>query len=142
LPTHNGRVNNIDGFGLRILEIFVHFGAPYLNAHIKRQKTLETIVYCGHNCSQRMLGGSMKIASVKEVKDNLSQYLRTAEKEDVIITKNGRPNAVLHHLDDDDIEHYILEQDPEFRAKIEKRWNAYLRIGGRSIEDALQKLKD
>ena len=29
----------------------------------------------------------MKIASIKEVKDKLSHYLKTAEKEDVIITK-------------------------------------------------------
>ena len=46
----------------------------------------------------------MKIASVKEVKDKLSYYLKAAEKEDVIIMKNGRPTAVLHHLGDDDME--------------------------------------
>ena len=84
----------------------------------------------------------MKIASIKEVKDKLSHYLKTAEKEDVIITKNGRPTAVLHHLGDDDMEDYILEHDPKFRKKIEKRWKAYLRAGGRSIEDVLGKLGD
>jgi prevent-host-death family protein len=82
----------------------------------------------------------MKIASIEEVKDKLSQYLKTAKKEDVIITKNGRPTAVLQHLGDDDMEDYILEHDPKFRAKIEKRWKAYLRIGGRSIEDVLSRL--
>ncbi|MEX0802488.1 MAG: type II toxin-antitoxin system Phd/YefM family antitoxin [Candidatus Binatia bacterium] len=84
----------------------------------------------------------MKIASIKEVKDKLSQYLKTAEKEDVIITKDGRPTAVLHHLGDDDMEDYILERDPRFRAKIEKRWKAYLRTGGRSVQDVLSKLGD
>ena len=84
----------------------------------------------------------MKIASVKDVKDKLSQYLKTAETEDVIITKNGRPNAVLHHLGDDEMEDYILEHDPKFRAKIEKRWKAYLRTGGRSIEQVLRSLED
>jgi prevent-host-death family protein len=84
----------------------------------------------------------MKIASIKEVKDKLSHYLKTAEKEDVIITKNGRPIAVLHHLGYDDMEEYILEHDPKFRAKIEKRWKAYLRTGGRSIEDVLSRLRD
>ena len=84
----------------------------------------------------------MKIASIKEVKDKLSHYLKTAEKEDVIITKNGRPTAVLHHLGDDDMEDYILEHDPKFRAKIEKRWKAYFRTGGRSIQDVLSKLGD
>jgi len=84
----------------------------------------------------------MKIASVKEVKDKLSQYLKTAEKEDVVITKNGRPNAVIHHLGEDEIEDYLLEHDPKFRAKIDKRWKEYLRKGGRSVEEILQSLGD
>ena len=59
----------------------------------------------------------MKVASLKEVKDKLSEFLKTAEKEDVIITKNGKPNAVLHHLGDDELEDYLLEHDPRFRKK-------------------------
>jgi PHD/YefM family antitoxin component YafN of YafNO toxin-antitoxin module len=83
---------------------------------------------------------AMKIASVKEVKDKLSQFLKTAEKEDVIITKNGKPSAVLHHLGEDEIEDYLLEHDPKFRAKIEKRWKKYLQAGGQSLEEALRNL--
>ncbi|RPH80972.1 MAG: type II toxin-antitoxin system Phd/YefM family antitoxin [Nitrospiraceae bacterium] len=40
----------------------------------------------------------MKLASVKDVKNKLSDYLKKAEREDIIITRNGRPTAVLHHL--------------------------------------------
>jgi len=82
----------------------------------------------------------MKIASVKEVKNRLSLYLKTAEKEDVVITKNGKPNAVIHHLGEDEIEDYLLEHDPKFRAKVEKRWKEVLSKGGRSLEDILQSL--
>ena len=82
----------------------------------------------------------MKIASVKEVKDRLSHYLKTAEKEDVVITKNGKPSAIIHHLGEDEIEDYLLEHDPKFRAKIEKRWKDYLIKGGRSIEEILRSL--
>ena len=82
----------------------------------------------------------MKIASVKEVKDRLSQFLKTAEKEDIVITKNGRPNAVLHHLGEDEIEDYLLEHDPKFRRKIERRWRQYLQKGGRSVEEILRGL--
>jgi PHD/YefM family antitoxin component YafN of YafNO toxin-antitoxin module len=82
----------------------------------------------------------MKIASVKDVKDHLSHSLKTAEKEDVVITKNGKPSAIIHHLGEDEIEDYLLEHDPKFRAKIEKRWKDYLTKGGRSIEDILQSL--
>ena len=82
----------------------------------------------------------MKIASVKEVKDKLSRFLKTAEKEDVVITKNGRPTAVLHHLGEDELEDYLLEHDPKFRRKIERRWREYLREGGRSVGDILRTL--
>ncbi len=71
----------------------------------------------------------MKIVSVKEVKNNLSYYLKSAEKEDIIITKNGRANAVLHHVGEDELEDYLLEHDPRFRRKIEKRWKQYLQKG-------------
>ncbi|MGH7833883.1 MAG: type II toxin-antitoxin system prevent-host-death family antitoxin [Candidatus Binatia bacterium] len=82
----------------------------------------------------------MKIASVKEVKNSLSRFLKTAEKEDVVITKNGRPTAVLHHLGEDEIEDYLLEHDPKFRRKIERRWKEHLKKGGRSLEEILKGL--
>ncbi len=82
----------------------------------------------------------MKIASVKEVKDKLSQFLKTAETEDIVITKNGRPNAVLHHLGEDELEDYLLEHDPKFRRKIETRWKQYLQKGGRSLAEVLKEL--
>jgi len=69
-----------------------------------------------------LVEGKMKIASVK---DRLSHYLKTAEKEDVVITKNGKPSAIIHHLGEGEIEDYLLEHDPKFRAKIEKRWKDY-----------------
>ena len=80
----------------------------------------------------------MKIASIKEVKDHLSQFLKIAEQEDVVITQNGRPTAVLHHLGADELEGYLLEHDPKFRRKIEKRWKDYLRKGGTSIEAVIK----
>ena len=83
----------------------------------------------------------MKIASVKEVKDNLSRFLKKAEQEDVVITRNGRPTAVLHHLADDELEDYLLEHDPKFKRKIEKRWRDYLEKGGVSLEQVLKGLK-
>jgi len=82
----------------------------------------------------------MKVASVKEVKDKLSQLLKTAENEDVVITKNGKPTAVIHHLGEDELEDYLLEHDPKFRRKIERRWKEHLRKGGRSLNEILNNL--
>ncbi|TKB91880.1 MAG: type II toxin-antitoxin system Phd/YefM family antitoxin [Nitrospira sp.] len=64
----------------------------------------------------------MKLASVKDVKLKLSDYLKKAEREDMIITRNGRPTAVLHYLGEDDLKDYVVEHDPKFRKIIEKRW--------------------
>lgn len=82
----------------------------------------------------------MKIGSVKEVKDNLSKFLKNAEQEDVVITKNGRPTAILHHLGEDELEDYLLEHDPKFKRKIEKRCKDYLKNGGTSMETLLKGL--
>ncbi len=80
----------------------------------------------------------MKLASVKDVKNKLSDYLKKAEREDIIITRNGRPTAVLHHLGDDDLEDYVVEHDPKFRKIIEKRWGAYSTRGGTSAGEGAQ----
>jgi PHD/YefM family antitoxin component YafN of YafNO toxin-antitoxin module len=80
----------------------------------------------------------MKIASVKEVKDNLSQFLKKAEQEDGVITKNWRPTAILHHLGEDELEDYLLEHAPKFKRKIEKRWEDYVKNGGTSIGTMLK----
>ena len=44
----------------------------------------------------------MKIASVADVKAHLSAYIKASEDELVVITKNGKPVAVLLPMDDDD----------------------------------------
>ena len=83
----------------------------------------------------------MKLVTVAEVKNKLSEYLKLAEKEDVIITRSGKPTAVLHHLGEDEMEDYLLEHDPRFKAKIEKRWKNYLKEGGVEITDILKREK-
>lgn len=84
----------------------------------------------------------MKIASVKEVKDQFSRFLKDAVRGDVIITRNGRPTAVLHHLGEDELEDYLLEHDPRFRRKIERRWKEYVKHGGTPLNEAFEQLRD
>lgn len=40
-----------------------------------------------------MVDNDMKRVALFEVKDDLSKYLRLAEKEEVIITRHGKPAA-------------------------------------------------
>ncbi len=83
----------------------------------------------------------MKLATVAEVKNKLSGYLKHSEKEDIVITRSGKPTAVIHHLGEDELEDYLLEHDPKFKAKIEKRWQNYLKDGGVELTALLKREK-
>jgi prevent-host-death family protein len=63
----------------------------------------------------------MKIASVANVKARFSEFLREAQTGPVIITKNGRPSAVLLPIESDaELERLILAYSPRFRQIIEQ----------------------
>jgi prevent-host-death family protein len=58
---------------------------------------------------------------LSEVKDDLSHFLREAEKEDIVITRHGKPAGVLIGFkSEDDWFDYRLENDPRFLRRIEK----------------------
>jgi prevent-host-death family protein len=79
---------------------------------------------------------TMKTVALNEVKDDLSKYLRLAEKEEVIITRHGKPAGVLiGFADEDDWFDYRLEHDPRFLERIEHARQS-LRAGkGERLED-------
>jgi len=78
----------------------------------------------------------MKRAALSEVKDDLSRFLRVAEKEDVVITRHGRPAGVLVGFkSEDDWFDYQLENDPRFLARIESARRSLRQGRGVKIED-------
>ena len=61
----------------------------------------------------------MRRVKLSEVKDRLSEYLRVAESEEVIITRHGKPAGVLvGFATEDDWFDYRLENDPRFLARV------------------------
>lgn len=63
----------------------------------------------------------MRSVPLSEVKDDLSKYLRLAEREEVIITRHGRAAGVLRGFaSDDEWFEYRLLNDPRFLKRIEK----------------------
>ena len=63
----------------------------------------------------------MKQVALSEVKDDLSRYLRLAEKEDILITRHGKPAGVLiGFASEDEWFDYRLEHDPRFLQRIEQ----------------------
>ncbi|MBM3888638.1 MAG: type II toxin-antitoxin system Phd/YefM family antitoxin [Verrucomicrobia bacterium] len=61
----------------------------------------------------------MRKVALAEAKDDLSRYLRLAAKEEVVITRHGKPAGVLIGFDsEDDWFDYRLEHDPRFLDRI------------------------
>jgi prevent-host-death family protein len=62
----------------------------------------------------------MRIAPVAEVKARLSRYLDVCAESPVVVTRNGRPTAVLVAVRDEaELERLVLWHTPRFRAILE-----------------------
>ena len=62
----------------------------------------------------------MKKVALSEVKDDLSRFLRLAEKEEVVITRHGKAAGVLIGFEsEDDWFDYRLENDPRFLHRVD-----------------------
>ena len=72
----------------------------------------------------------MKIASVADVKANLSAYIKASADELVVITKNGKPVAVLLPMEDDgELERLALAYSRRFQAILQEA-REQIRVGG------------
>ena len=61
----------------------------------------------------------MKAVALAKVKDDLSRYLRQAEREEIVITRHGQPAAVLIGFQsEEDWFDYRLEHHPEFLRRV------------------------
>ena len=78
----------------------------------------------------------MKEIPLSEVKDDLSHFLREAEKGDIVITRHGKPAGVLiGFASEDDWFDYRLENDPRFLRHVAQARKS-LRAGrGVRLED-------
>ena len=61
----------------------------------------------------------MKEVALSDVKDDLSNYLHLAEKEEIVITRHGKPAGLLIGFEsEDDWFDFRLEHDPRFVRRI------------------------
>jgi prevent-host-death family protein len=62
----------------------------------------------------------MKMASVAEVKAHFSSYLRASEQGPVVVTRNGKPVAVVVAVtDEDELERLMMAHSPGLQAILE-----------------------
>src|SRR5260370_20595805 len=59
----------------------------------------------------------MKIASVAEIKSQFSAFLKASEAGPIVVTRNGRPVAVIVGVqDEDEIERLLMAYSPRLQA--------------------------
>ena len=78
----------------------------------------------------------VKQVPLSEIKDDLSRFLREAQKQEIVITRHGKPAGVLIGFEtEDDWFDYRLESDPRFLRRVEGARKS-LRAGrGIKLED-------
>ncbi len=74
----------------------------------------------------------MKVTPLYEVKNQFTKYLKISEEEPIFITRNGKITAVLEHINDVDLEDFLLERSPKFRKMLKR---IKKQTGGLSIEN-------
>lgn len=78
----------------------------------------------------------LKQVPLSEVKDDLSRFLREAEKHEIVITRHGKPAGVLIGFEsEEDWFDYRLETDPRFLRRIEKARASLCAGRGVRLED-------
>jgi len=79
----------------------------------------------------------MRIASLAEVKAQLSAYVEQCETQGpIVITRNGKAVAVLlAPADDDDLEGLLLARSPRFQSLLARSRESIKRGEGLSRED-------
>jgi prevent-host-death family protein len=79
---------------------------------------------------------AMRQVALSELKDDLSKYLHLAEKEEIVITKHGKPAGLLvGFASEDDWFDYKLEHDPRFLQRIAQARRSLRRGNAVKLED-------
>lgn len=73
---------------------------------------------------------------LSDIKDDLSRFLREAESEEIVITRDGKPAGVLIGFGSEEAWlDYRLENDPRFLRRIEQARKSLREGRGVRIED-------
>jgi prevent-host-death family protein len=78
----------------------------------------------------------MKKVALTEVEGRFAEYLRLAEEEEVVITREGKPAGILIGFgSEEEWSDYALEHDPRFLQHIAASRQSLQERGGLRLED-------
>jgi prevent-host-death family protein len=63
----------------------------------------------------------MKVVALARVKNEFSTYVDAAQRDRVLVTRHGRPAALIIGVEGEQIEDLLTRSDPEFWRMIEAR---------------------
>jgi prevent-host-death family protein len=66
----------------------------------------------------------MKFVGVREAAASLSGLVEKAQKERVVLTRHGKPVALLTGLEGKDLDQILLDNDPELQVTLKQRMAA------------------
>ncbi len=72
----------------------------------------------------------MKSIAVHELKADPSKVLDEMGKSGVVVTRDGKPAAMLVYLDEDLLDHFIIANHPTLMKELEEARQEYLEKGG------------
>lgn len=84
----------------------------------------------------------MKIAPVAELEAQLSAYLKSSAEGPVVVTRHGKPVAVLLSIqDEDELERLVLAYTPRFQGMLEAAREQIRETGGIGHREFWQELE-
>jgi prevent-host-death family protein len=66
----------------------------------------------------------MKVVALGKAKNELSAYVEQAQRDRVLVTRHGRPAALIIGVEGEELEDLMTRSDPEFWKMIEARRKA------------------
>ena len=76
----------------------------------------------------------VQFVNIREMKNRLSEIIRRAKRGDVVVTSRGRPKAILHGIQEEELEDYLLAHSKKFQESLKASYREYKRTGGVSLE--------
>ena len=84
----------------------------------------------------------MKIAPVAELKAQFSAYLKSSAEGPIVVTRHGKPVAVLLSIEDEDeLERLVLAYTPKFQGILEAARQQVRETGGVRHEEFWQEME-
>ena len=72
--------------------------------------------------------------NIRELKGHISAVIRRSRKGDIVVTSRGKPTAVLHAVDEEELEDYLLAHSTTFLKSLHASYREYQNKGGVSLE--------